>query len=214
MTRNGFIQRLLLIAAVALVAIAFPNWLEGKSLPGVSRQKLGANLSLIPSQLGDWECVSEERLKPEVERTLRCYGYINRVYWNSRTGNRVSLAILYGPRGPMAVHTPEICYSSRGRIPQGIPKEVAPRGNAHGDSFWRLAFKQANAQRSDLEVWYAWSDGGSWIASARPRYWTTDSLYKIQIAGAIGPEGETSDCEAFIQQIVPAFRHYLKIEMN
>jgi hypothetical protein len=214
MTRKVFIQRLSIIAAVAVFAAVFPSWIEGRSQPGVSRQALGENLNRIPNQLGDWECISEERLQPEVERTLRCYGYINRVYWNAKTGSRVSLAILYGPRGPMAVHTPEICYSSRGRVPQGKPQEVSPRGEANGSSFWRLNFKQANEQSSDLEVWYAWSDGGDWIASSHPRFWTIDSLYKLQLAGTIGSEGQEGDCEDFIQQIVPAFRNHLNLEMN
>lgn len=211
MTQLALIQRLVLIISLATIGWVFPKWLEGKSNPGVSPQLLAQNLSSFPSRLGEWECVSEEALKPEVERTLRCYGYVNRVYWNSQTGNRVTLAILYGPRGPMAVHTPEICYSSRGRIPEGEPHETAPRGAVSGNSFWRLGFKLPHAENADLEVWYAWSDGKEWVASSYPRFWITDSLFKIQLSGPSNHTDQESACESFLQQAVPALRTCLAI---
>lgn len=210
MTRKTLVRRLILISAIAVLGAMFPSWIEGKSRPGISHEIMGEQLSQFPKQLGEWECVSEEQLKPGIERVLRTYGYIIRVYWNTKTGNRVSLALLYGPRGPMAVHTPEICYSSRGRTPLGEPKEIAPRGTAAGHSFWRLALKQPTDEFPDLEVLYAWSDGSEWVASSRPRYWTTDSLFKIQIAGSPGLDGEESACDSFLQHAVPAFQELLQ----
>jgi hypothetical protein len=146
MTQTALVQRLMIVTGIAAFASFFPTWLEGKSNHGISDQQLAENLCEFPKQLGDWETVSEEPLTPVVERILRCYGYVNRVYWNSKTGDRVSLAILFGPRGPMAVHTPEICYSSRGRIPMGKPEEVVPGGNIKGHSFWRLDFKNPSSR--------------------------------------------------------------------
>lgn len=204
-------QRLLLILAIGLFASLLPGWLEGNSQHGLSDQQLGNSLSEFPKKLGDWECVSDEALKPEIERTLRCYGYVNRVYWNAKSGQRISLAILYGPRGPMAVHTPEICYSSRGRIPVGKPQEAIPGGQIKGHSFWRLAFKDPQLASPDLDVWYAWSDGNEWIASNYPRFWTTPSLFKIQLAGPAGQQGEANACEGFLQQAVPALKTCLNL---
>ncbi|MFO0180325.1 MAG: hypothetical protein ACK517_00950, partial [bacterium] len=150
-------------------------------------------------------------LTPAVERILRCYGYVNRVYWNSKTGHRVSLAILYGPRGPMAVHTPEICYSSRGRVPIGKPEEVVPGGSLKGHSFWRLDFKHPSSKSSDMEVWYAWSDGNDWIASDYPRFWITQSLFKIQLSGPPGAPDEVSACDDFLQHAIPELKACLKL---
>lgn len=211
MIQTALVQRLMIVTGIAAFTSFFPTWLEGKSNHGISNQQLAENLCEFPKQLGDWECVSEEPLAPVVERILRCYGYINRVYWNSKTGHRVSLAILYGPRGPMAVHTPEICYSSRGRIPNGKPKEVLPGGDIKGHSFWRLDFKNPSSKSSDMEVWYAWSDGNEWIASDYPRFWTTQSLFKIQLSGPCGVSDEVSACENFLPQAVPALKACLKL---
>jgi len=211
MTQKTLLQRLMIITGIAAFAIVFPTWLEGRSHHGISDQQLAENLCEFPKQFGDWESVSEEPLTPVVERILRCYGYVNRVYWNSKTGDRVSLAILYGPRGPMAVHTPEICYSSRGRVPNGKPEEVVPGGNIKGHSFWRLDFKNPSSKSSDMEVWYAWSDGNEWIASDYPRFWTTQSLFKIQLSSPCGASDEASACENFLQNAVPALKACLKL---
>jgi hypothetical protein len=209
-TRPVLIQGLVLIGGMTLVAGVVPAWLEGKSRTGIASRELGEKLASFPVQLGEWECISDERLKPQVERTLRCDGYINRVYWNSRTGGRVSLAILHGPRGPMAVHTPEICYSSRGRVPAGEPQEVVGQAEASGNTFWKLAFKQPKDVKADLEVWYAWSDGGEWIACSYPRYWMTNNLFKLQLSGPPGNEGQESNGEMLLKQAVPAFQKILQ----
>lgn len=74
MTQLVLIQRLGLILGFAVFASLAPSWLEGKSRPGVSHEKIAENLNTFPTKLGDWECVSEETLAPQVERTLKCYG--------------------------------------------------------------------------------------------------------------------------------------------
>ena len=211
MTQKTLLQRLMIITAIAVCANFLPTWLEGRPYHGISNQQLAQNLSEFPKQFGDWESVSEEPLTPAVERILRCYGYVNRVYWNSKTGHRISLAILYGPRGPMAVHTPEICYSSRGRVPIGKPEEVVPGGSLKGHSFWRLDFKHPSSKSSDMEVWYAWSDGNDWIASDYPRFWITQSLFKIQLSGPPGAPDEVSACDDFLQHAVPVLKACLKL---
>jgi len=211
MTQKTLLQRLMIITGIAVCANFLPTWLEGRSHHGISNQQLAQNLCEFPKQFGDWESVAEEPLTPAVERILRCYGYVNRVYWNSKTGHRVSLAILYGPRGPMAVHTPEICYSSRGRVPIGKPEEVVPGGSLKGHSFWRLDFKHPSSKSSDMEVWYAWSDGNDWIASDYPRFWITHSLFKIQLSGPPGAPDEVSACDDFLQHAIPELKACLKL---
>jgi hypothetical protein len=211
MISKTVIRRLLLIAGLALFFYLLPSWLEGKPQHGISNQDVAVALNQFPKRFGDWECISDEPLKAEVERTLRCYGYINRIYWNPKNGKQVSLAILYGPRGPMAVHTPEICYSSRGRVPVGKPEEIVPGEKIKGNSFWRLGFKYPQAEAADLDVWYAWSDGNGWIASNYPRFWTAPSLFKIQLAGPTGAPGETNACEDFLVFAVPALKNCLNL---
>src|SRR5687767_6261065 len=66
----------------------------------------------LPARAGSWVLLTESKLGPEVVKMLRCPAYINRVYAHEQTGDRITVAVLVGPAGPIAVHTPEICYSS------------------------------------------------------------------------------------------------------
>jgi hypothetical protein len=127
---------------------------------------------------------------------LQCEGYVNRQYVNQETGDVVNLAVITGPPGPTAVHTPEICYSSRD---YSIARErertlIADKeGNAH--TFWATVFESNNPLAERLCVFFAWSDGGNWIASKSPRFEFAGSqkLFKLQLAGRIDPSTDASE---------------------
>ena len=59
---------------------------------------------------------------------LECTGNIVRTYENQRTGEVVSVFVIVGPAGPIAVHTPEICYSSQNYKSRDTRQQVAIRG--------------------------------------------------------------------------------------
>src|SRR5690606_36914398 len=134
----------------------------------------GALLPQLPEQVGPWVRVGDHELPASAQKQLRCYGYLNREYWNPNTGDRVSVALLFGPRGPIAVHTPEICYSSAGTQPIGT--RVVETVDADGETgeFWHIQFSRGDEPLPHLDVWYAWSDGGPWYAGEYPRLWLTD----------------------------------------
>jgi hypothetical protein len=54
----------------------------------------------------------------------------------------------------------------------------------------------------NLEVWYAWSDGGNWKDSDYPRFWMTENLYKIQVAGPVGDD-QWRPIASFLEAFVP-----------
>src|SRR5262245_53263400 len=84
------------------------RWGPPLDLEGASR-----NLEALPTTIGDWQLVREDPMPEAILQMLSCAGHVNRQYVNRHTGNTVSIAIIVGPPGPTAVHTPEICYSSR-----------------------------------------------------------------------------------------------------
>src|SRR5688500_8733172 len=103
-----------LLAGSALIAITIATGIAHGRLIGrwgaqtdvISGAK---QLARIPDRIGDWHNVRSDDLAPEAARMLQCAGNIVRVYENTRTGDRVSIAVLLGPAGPISVHTPEIC---------------------------------------------------------------------------------------------------------
>ena len=66
-----------------------------------------AQLEKLPRQLGNWKLAEERPMEDSTVEMLECAGYVNRRYVNQQSGQTVNLAIIVGPAGPTAVHTPE-----------------------------------------------------------------------------------------------------------
>ena len=173
--------------------------------PTVDLNAAAARLDKLPDQLGDWKLVERLTMDKANEEMLQCAGYLFRRYVNERTGQAISVAIIVGPPGPTAVHTPEICYSSRAYDVSGERRRVvfdsSPSGN---HSLWSNDFSTKNPLADNLRVYYGWSRGQSWEASDSPRYQFAAEplLYKIQLAVTIGPganDKKPDACREFLE---------------
>lgn len=174
------------------------RWTEPKDL--VAKAEL---LDNIPEKLGEWQLVEKRPLNEDAAEMLRCYGSIVRVYRHPKNEVEVTVAILYGPRGPIAVHTPEVCYDSVGTDQIGKRKSKTIRHGSSKDSFWSVKFAKApETEIASMDVWYGWNAGGGWVASKYPRFWMVDSLYKLQIAGPVGVPS-FRPCEDFLTEFLP-----------
>ena len=169
----------------------------------------GAHVASLPACIGPWEVIAEEELAANTAKVLQCAGYAFRTYQNAKTGQEVTLAILAGPPGPIAVHTPEICYSARNFTQQAGPTEVYPRPRPEGDSdsFWKIVFRPQELTPTRLHVYYAWNDGTGWSADENPRlrHGGKPYLYKIQLASTeplISRRNAKDSCEDFLYHLL------------
>jgi hypothetical protein len=171
----------------------------------------GTALENVPKRVGDWEAVSSEPFSDDVAQMLECSGNFTRVYQNMITGEQVNVAMLVGPPGPTAVHTPEICYSSRDH--QVSERRTVVQMNPQADpgsSLWKLTFRSNDLEQSLLRVYYGWHGAdGSWQASDNPRFefGGQSLLYKIQLAGRMPADGSTAGDDSvarFLQDFLPA----------
>ncbi|QDV26810.1 exosortase-associated EpsI family protein [Aureliella helgolandensis] len=201
-----------LLATVLCIGLTIASsfaygWLDGRWANQPDLQAAASQLDRIPAQLGTWMLVEDRELEPNAQQLLRCYGYANRIYRNSETGDQVTVAVLMGPRGPIAVHTPEICYSGQGVEAEGERQSVSITTNKQNHALWGLTMLSKVDLQPSLEVLYGWSDGGPWQAAEQPRYWMTDRLYKLQIAGPPATEAggspTTDFLELFLEQVAP-----------
>jgi Protein of unknown function (DUF3485) len=209
-------QRNLLIAVlVACLATAVSGLVEGRYSNRWGLQpdlvSAGEKLARVPEKIGDWDMKSSEPFDNEVVDMLQCAGHFSRVYVNAVTGESVRVALLVGPPGPTAVHTPEICYSSRGQTAVEQPKPVATRPKTDADeALWRIVFRANDLEQSRFSVVYGWAGPeGHWRADANARYAHAGEpmLYKIQVAGPLTelPGQESSDlCQDFLKDFLPA----------
>ena len=179
------------------------GYLDGRWTSVDAAQAKAEALQNLPLKAGDWDLLTDSELEGSAKRILQCYGSLVRTYVNKTTGAEVSVFVVCGPRGPIAVHTPEVCYSSSGTEPAG-DRVVSPvLINGESQSLWTVKFrKPRSSDPPHLEVWYGWSDGGPWKAASVPRVWLTDSLYKIQ---ASGPPAKTGEKESPVEDFLRAF---------
>jgi len=176
-------------------------------------EKLG--LFSEDKQFGDWKCESSNRMSDHVVEMLACAEHIDRTYVNQRTGETVNVAVLLGPPGPISVHTPEVCYSSRAYDSRDERQRVTIKttdGTEH--TFWALTFRSNRLDADILRVYYAWTAGGPWASPKEPRWSFSNCpyIYKIQLAShlPLGSDVQTDDpCRRFLQDFVPALKSHL-----
>jgi hypothetical protein len=171
----------------------------------------GARLEQLPLVIGDWSANANVPLDPPTARLLQCTGTVNRVYVNSKTGDRVSIAVLMGPSGPISVHTPEVCYSSRDyHVAQDRVTWKVGEGDNLKDEFWEL--RMVGNDATPLRVLYGWTNEKQWEATANPRfaYGGSQYVYKLQLAGPFPGEDQKRDvCREFLAEFLPILRKYM-----
>jgi hypothetical protein len=207
-------KRLIVLTVIAIAITTVSGAVYGRWTqrwgPPVDLELAGSQLAEIPQQLGDWRMLEERPVEENVRQILECAGSVVRVYAHQETGAVVNVAVIVGPSGPTAVHTPEICYSSRDFEISG-PRMKSwfkpPGGLSH--SLWATTFRSRNAGRELLRVYYGWSAGDQWTASTSPRFEFGGSklLYKIQVAALVGPtndDNSTDPCQDFMDAFLQA----------
>jgi hypothetical protein len=173
-------------------------------------QAAARELESFPKTIGDWQLLAEEPLAPLVQRTLSCAGHVNRRYVNRQSGETISIAIIVGPSGPTAVHTPEICYSSRAySIRESRQRKTVTDASGRIHSFWSMSFRSDNLSSDELRVYYAWCPevDGIWTASESPRFEFAGRrlLFKLQMASLISSmatDASKDPCQEFLSALL------------
>lgn len=87
------------------------DWVWGANTPAMQCAYLLE--TQIPYQIGDW--VGEDRpVDPKVLEVAGADGYIDRVYTNTKTDQKVSIWLIVGHFRQVSRHTPNFCYKAAG----------------------------------------------------------------------------------------------------
>jgi hypothetical protein len=184
---------LALLSLAALVhGVWTGRWEASHALEGAS-----ARVREVPLAFGDWQ---GQELPPDREAFARAgaSGYWMRVYRNGQTGEAVTVLLMCGRAGKMAVHTPDLCYGGAGYEVVGEPAREAVPATSPPAQFWAARFRKPGpAGDSSLRIHWGWSARDAWEAPARPRWHFAGApfLYKLYIvrdATADGPGGDAS----------------------
>jgi hypothetical protein len=144
-----------------------------------------AALGRVGRTIGDWTGQDLE-LAPEPLERAGVAGYLCRHYEDRRTGAAVTVLIVCGRPGPIAVHTPDVCYPGVGFDAAGPPTRhpvrIAP--SAPPVEFWTLDLTRVrSAVPEHLRIFYTWRAGGAWTAATNSRlaFAHSPALYKLYL---------------------------------
>lgn len=177
--------------------------------------ELASRLEDFPKQIGEWRCASDTLIDKSANSQLQPITYINRVYVNDASQMQASVFILLGPTGPTAVHTPDICFSSRDfSILQKRQIVSVDPANLSPSKCYETRFQSRDASGTYLKSWYAWTIDGNWQAPDNPRYFFSGSrfLFKIQVVVHY-PDVESMEDDKIMDQFLAEIEKSLRIKV-
>jgi hypothetical protein len=170
-------------------------------------------LAGVPLTVGDWEGHAEE-LDARQAAKAEISGSLMRRYVHRPTGAALSVLVVCGRTGPVAVHPPDVCYAGAGfhtvTPPARHPVALAPPAPAA--EFWVGKFQKSDAATPErLRIYWAWSAAGDWSAPDNPRlaFAGAPVLYKLYVVRPVANLDEplgTDPAADFLRAFVPELR--------
>lgn len=199
------------LAVVIATGIGHGAW-TGRWKPSPNRAAAEARLNHLPATLGSWRGEPLSFDRREIERS-GVHACVARRYVDEVSGDSLTMLLVSGPPGPVAVHTPDVCYAGAGYEEVSAPShyEIPPRRSSHGAELIVADYRMRGvAQPSYLRVYWAWSTGGDWVAPSNPRvtYATAPILYKLYVVRelfALGEAREEDPAVNFIESFAERF---------
>src|SRR5438309_11604258 len=99
-----------LIAALIIVGSSFAHGLWTLRFTGKDElDAAGARVARIPSEFGDWTSEDLNVSKRQMDQA-GASGYLSRRYTSRTTGQVITIMFLCGQTGPLAAHSPTVCF--------------------------------------------------------------------------------------------------------
>jgi hypothetical protein len=144
-------------------------------------------------------------------------GCLQRSYFNAHRGVTVVVALVCGRPGPVATHTPEVCYGANGYL-VGDKHLIPIEGSEVPAKFWTSdAVRTRVSEETKVRLYWAWNGGNGWVASRdariefpRHKYPVLHKLYVLrEISGPRDADAKDEPCEALLQMLLPAMQRQL-----
>jgi hypothetical protein len=187
---------------VIVCGVVHGFWTDRWAAP-VETAAAAARMEQLPMDLGDWSGQIVEDKNPTAGGTA---GSIQRRYVNRKTGEAVNIYLVCGRPGPVATHTPEVCYAAGGY-------EVGAKSKADlydGAAFWTAdAVRRKATEESRIRLYWGWTAGAGWYApdDARIAFHRAPVLFKLYVQrelAAAAPPVADEPCAAFLRVLLPA----------
>ena len=215
MTRSYLLFGALVIVSLTILSGTIQGRMSNRWGKPADIQSAVLRLQQIPNAFGPWEMKRSDKIAEPVLRELDCAGYVLRTYVHRDTGASIQAVVLLGPPGPISVHSPDVCYSSRDYATVQDHEQWSMKDGPREHVFWTKTLEPVELSASLLRVYYAWTTGNQWSApdDARFAFAGTRHLYKIQLAGPIQDVSDAGTDKdpgrEFLTDFVPAAQPYL-----
>ena len=209
----------IVLGIVVIVGLTVPQIVisDRFARSNVTAEEFSEVLKNVPHNIGDWQGEDLETTD-QVRKTAGVVGrYVNRLYRNVRTGERVKLWLICGHSKDITRHTPEVCYPSSGFTQRAQANSLYPcnyPGGVDDANFWTNTFtKEDDTGRRIERVFWSWyrpveGEPVRWEAPTNPRYAFGNSraLYKMYFTNEMRDPAETTEqspCIRFARDVLP-----------
>jgi hypothetical protein len=208
---------ILALVMILVVGYAHGVW-TGRWSTSRKLEEAVAQIDRVPMKVDSWQ---GEPLKLEDEamvlQAAHIQGYLYRKNVNAKTGDAVSMLLVCGRPGPIAVHTPDICFTGSGQELTKAPVKVTETfdGMASPSEFFLGDFaKPTSTDVIQTRVYWSWNGGEGWRAPGNPRlqFARRPYLYKLYVTsstlGEIQPDARDLSLE-FVRVMLPQLQRAL-----
>jgi hypothetical protein len=165
-------------------------------------------LGEVPLTVGPWQG-KPEPLDERMAAFAGVAGSWMRRYTHAGTGQTVTVLLMCGRPGPVAVHTPEWCYRGVGFVPEPAESWTVTPEEGGPAEFWVGKFRQEDAATPRvLRILWSWNATGRWQAPNQPRlaFARHPVLYKLYVIRELSSptEGLEEDAgAALLRELLP-----------
>ena len=169
-------------------------------------------LSEISKSLGPWRAFGEDRvLEAEILEIAGASDYLNRVYVDERTGQVLSVLVVFGPAEEIVGHSPAVCYPAVGYEPSAVEKDAPLDVPGEPDPVLRSCiYTQGQGATLDLqEVYWSFRHEGVWTPTSngtRKTFRSHPAMFKVQVERFVGPaetRGANNPSEELLKLLIP-----------
>jgi hypothetical protein len=192
---------LLLVVCGVVHGLWTDRWARGEE-PAAAADRLDR----LPLVLGDWE---GQVLTVDTRHLGSISGCLYRHYVNRRSGADVSVFLVCGRPGPVAIHTPDVCYGASGYVVGSRSTYSLPSGSLPPGQFYTAQFRKTKAtEQMNLRVFWSWYAAGNWVVAENPRFAFAHHpvLYKLYLVHQTAPGSESfadDPCIDLMSQLLP-----------
>jgi hypothetical protein len=166
-----------------------------------------ARLTGVPRNVGEWEGTDQE-MNPREFVVAELRGAVWRHYTHRRSGEAVTVLLVCGRGGPVAVHTPDVCFAGQGFALQGRAERRSLTTTAGPAEFHAGRFEKPGPVGAEAcAVLWAWTVDGAWEAPTNPRvrYAREQAVYKLYLIHVVGYQPGAPAANVVLTDFASAF---------